>query len=320
MGAVEHRTSARDLNTIGGLASMMPLTAVAALVASLSISGMPLFSGFSSKWLIYHVSILGGRVSAFAVAFGLVAIFISIATLAACLKLVTTAFLGALRVPGDREQVKEVSATMAIPQVVLGVFCVLFGVLPILAVRPIYKAVAGVFGSVMVPDFASIFGDGWFAGLQLATTAGYEGAWVPWPVLVGLAATALVAYALYRSGGAETMVSPVWHCGEEHDDEETAYRAHSLFRPFKDLLNIQIGSVKTEGLWPKLPPLKAPNLGWLQAIFDFDKWAYYPLVRLGRRFVKWVSTSHVGIAQMYLLWMIVGIIAAVVVLLSLGQV
>ena len=50
----------QDLNKMGGLIKFMPLTAVTALVASFSISGVPLFNGFASKWTIYVAAVQGG--------------------------------------------------------------------------------------------------------------------------------------------------------------------------------------------------------------------------------------------------------------------
>ena len=47
-GAVEKKTGTTELSQLGGLARFMPLTFTAALVASLSISGVPPFNGFRS--------------------------------------------------------------------------------------------------------------------------------------------------------------------------------------------------------------------------------------------------------------------------------
>ena len=57
-----HATGTQDLNKMGGLMKFMPLTAVTAIVASFSISGVPLFNGFVSKWTIYVAAVQGSRV------------------------------------------------------------------------------------------------------------------------------------------------------------------------------------------------------------------------------------------------------------------
>ncbi len=316
-GAIQYRTGTRDLNQVGGLAATMPVTALTATVAALSISGLPLFSGFSSKWLLYHVSIMGGKVSPFALAFGLVAMFISIATLAVFLKFLASAFFGRPRTPRPEDPSREVPVSMQVPQVVLAALCVLFGVAPMLAVRPIYSAAAAVLTTEYAPSLESVFGDGW-AGVALNAGAGLEGAWVPWPLLIAVAATAIVAYALYRAGGAPLRIVPVWHCGEEHTDAETAYPAHSLYQPFKEMLRVRVGRYQTEGIYPRLPRLRAPRVGWLRKMLDFDTWAYYPLIGWGARLVRRFSFTHVGIAQVYVLWMVVGMVAAIAALFALG--
>ena len=53
-GAVEQQTGKEELEDLGGLSRAMPLTFIAALVFALSISGIPPFNGFASKWMIYQ--------------------------------------------------------------------------------------------------------------------------------------------------------------------------------------------------------------------------------------------------------------------------
>ena len=60
-GMFEVVTGERDLNRLGGLNKVVPLTAACTIVASLSIAGLPPFNGFSSKWLLYHASVWSGR-------------------------------------------------------------------------------------------------------------------------------------------------------------------------------------------------------------------------------------------------------------------
>jgi len=53
-GSVEKRTGTPELDKLGGLAKKMPLTFIAALIGALSISGVPPFNGFFSKWMVYQ--------------------------------------------------------------------------------------------------------------------------------------------------------------------------------------------------------------------------------------------------------------------------
>lgn len=54
VGAVDHECGTRKLDEVGGLAKKMPITAAAAVLAGLSMAGLPPFFGFVGKELIYE--------------------------------------------------------------------------------------------------------------------------------------------------------------------------------------------------------------------------------------------------------------------------
>ena len=70
-GAVDHEAGTRDVTRLGGLAKAMPITFAAALLAALSMGGLPPFAGFLAKEEIYAA--LAGA-NARAIAFTLVAV------------------------------------------------------------------------------------------------------------------------------------------------------------------------------------------------------------------------------------------------------
>ena len=53
VGTVDHGTGTREVDRLGGLARAMPVTAVAAALAGLSMAGLPPFVGFISKEVLY---------------------------------------------------------------------------------------------------------------------------------------------------------------------------------------------------------------------------------------------------------------------------
>lgn len=55
----------------------------------------------------------------------------------------------------------------------------------------------------------------------------------------------------------------------------------------------------------------------LRRVFDVDSWAYQPVARLVERSAGAVSRSHVGVPQVYLLWIVVGAVAVVAIVLGL---
>lgn len=53
-GAVLYRVHSKDLQQMGGLARVMPLTALAFLIGALSIAALPPLNGFASEWFTYQ--------------------------------------------------------------------------------------------------------------------------------------------------------------------------------------------------------------------------------------------------------------------------
>ncbi len=135
-GSVEKQAQTTDLNKLGGLASTMPITFVATFVAALSVSGVPPFNGFFSKWLIYQ-SLVTTKQPIFLLA----AMFGSALTLAYMIKMLYSIFWGER--PKKLVAVKEVGFLMAWPMVALALLCIVFGVL---AQFPLQKFIGPVLG------------------------------------------------------------------------------------------------------------------------------------------------------------------------------
>jgi len=126
-GAIIYRTGTRDLNKLGGLAHAMPVTTCFFIIGMLSIAGLPPFNGFSSKIMIYE------SVFMFSPVLSIIAILVSILTLASFVKVFQSAFLGPKR--REYKDVKEVPVAMLIAMGILAFFIILFGLLPDLAVQ-----------------------------------------------------------------------------------------------------------------------------------------------------------------------------------------
>lgn len=124
-GSVEYKTKTSDLDSLGGLAKIMPITFFATLVSSFAISGVPPFNGFFSKWMVYQGLVEKGKEGGVLWIFCIVAaMFGSGLTLASFIKLIHAIFLGKSR-EGSRD---EVSWPMWLPGIILAVLCIIFGV------------------------------------------------------------------------------------------------------------------------------------------------------------------------------------------------
>ena len=121
-GSVERATGKRNLHDLGGLAKKLPVTGSTSMVASLSISGVPPFNGFWSKFLIILACI-----NAHSYWFALFAALGSILTLASFLKIQRYVFHGYLR--DAFAGIKESPLFMTIPMIILALLCIFMGIL-----------------------------------------------------------------------------------------------------------------------------------------------------------------------------------------------
>lgn len=314
-GAVLHRTGSRSLTAVGGLQRVMPVTAACALGAALAIAGVPPFNGFASKWLIYATAILGGRSFPLFAVLGIVAMFISLVTLASFLKYLGGAFFGAVP-PAMAERgdpPREVPGSMMIPQIVLASACVVFGLVPRWPLELVSRAVAGLRPDMNFHPLAALSADG--LGLRIAEEAGggaaRSGAWSPLPIALALVALACFAYyALQRAGGAARREVPVWTCGEDVAGHAGTYPATSFYLPFKHAF---------QGIYPAAQ-LRAPRFPRrLRAAFDLDRWLYVPLGRAVEKGARQTSRTHVGIPQVYLIWIVAGAILVIAIMLAFAR-
>jgi formate hydrogenlyase subunit 3/multisubunit Na+/H+ antiporter MnhD subunit len=132
-GNVEKETGTSDLDKLGGLAKFMPLTYISCLIASLSISGVPPFNGFVSKWMVYQGLITayqesGVKFQIFILMALIAALFGSALTLASFMKLIHATFLGQRNRESAKEHANEVAWQMWLPCIILAIICAVFGI------------------------------------------------------------------------------------------------------------------------------------------------------------------------------------------------
>jgi len=145
-GSVKEQTGKDDLEELAGLSGKMPMTFITALIFALSISGIPPFNGFASKWIIYQGIIEFGKDAGIANSLWMVwlalAVIGSALTLASFIKFISGIFLGRKRTGFD--QLKESKISMLIPMIIIAAFCVGFGVFATNYVVPfLFKPVVG---------------------------------------------------------------------------------------------------------------------------------------------------------------------------------
>ncbi|MCU0415161.1 MAG: hypothetical protein MUE91_12310 [Ignavibacteriaceae bacterium] len=105
-----------------------------ALIGALSISGIPPFNGFFSKWMIYQgliekTATLGAGYQLWLLACIIIAVFGSALTLASFMKFLHAAYLG--RRPDIYKDIKEAPANQWLSTGLLSVLCIVFGILAV---------------------------------------------------------------------------------------------------------------------------------------------------------------------------------------------
>ena len=127
-GSVQHASGTRDMNQLGGLAQKMPRTTLSWLIGAGSMAGVPLMSGFASKWMLYAAALQAGwAVPAMA------AWAVSLGTVFLCAKATSAVFLGPLT--EATKDAHESPPTMVWGMGLLAVGSIVLGVAPQLAVN-----------------------------------------------------------------------------------------------------------------------------------------------------------------------------------------
>ncbi len=313
-GSLLYITGTRSLNAMGGLLRRMPWTAATALVGGLALAGLPPLNGFASKWLIYQVVVLGGLDRPAYVLYALLAFFGSAVTLASVLKFITSAFLGhpSLRA----SETGEVPPSMRISQLCLAAPCVLMGLFPVPILRLLHQAIN--FGPA-VPPFEALFGESpW--GVTSNLGEGMAAAWNPLVMVAALLACLALSMLIYRLGAAPVRHTAIWYCGEAHRPQEVKFSAFSLYLPFKRFFSIHVGGYEQEGVYPVLRMPAVRLRTELARAFDLDEYLYKPVVRWSMGFMERFSRLHVGIPQVYVVWMVVGALLAILILFAFSRV
>ncbi|SPJ33663.1 putative monovalent cation/H+ antiporter subunit A [Kushneria phyllosphaerae] len=147
-GALDHETGTKDIDEMGGLRRLMPITATCAFVAALSLGGViPLF-GFVAKELMFEAVLEAPRYTGFLIGMSLLA---SVLVVAAAGIVALRPFFGALKATPKTPHEAPLSM-LAGPCVLAGLSLVL-GFMPWLAGDGLLNAAAGaVMGAEVVTD------------------------------------------------------------------------------------------------------------------------------------------------------------------------
>ena len=163
-GSVLHATHLRDLNRLGGLARLMPVTAAAFAVGAAAISGLPPLNGFAGEWLTFQGLLAGAGATAvppllrfgMAAAVGALALTAALA-LATFVKATGIAFLGIPRSP-EAAAAHETAMPSRTALSLLAAACVALGLAAGPASEALGAVARGITGAAAVDPAAAAIG------------------------------------------------------------------------------------------------------------------------------------------------------------------
>ncbi|MBN2110910.1 MAG: DUF4040 domain-containing protein [Methanosarcinaceae archaeon] len=144
-GIVAHETATRDITKMGGLRKEMPVTFILAVIAALSMAGIPPLSGFLSKEMFYEASLEMGQAlgGSFTYMIPALAVLGGVLTFAYSIKLIDGIFLGKRPAHGLPEHIHDPGWVMILPTALLALLIVLFGLVPSIPSHYIVGPTAG---------------------------------------------------------------------------------------------------------------------------------------------------------------------------------
>ena len=268
-GSVEQQAGTAELDELGGLGKKMPWTFVTCLIAALSISGVPPFNGFVSKWMVYQGVIeMGNNQSGLASGLWPVwlvaAMFGSALTLASFVKIIHSIFLS--RLPSNLKEVREVSALQIVPVVILAGLCVIFGIIYYL---PLNAFIYPGLGLENAPALSL-----WNAGLATIL------------IIIGIIIGIFVWVVMRLSDNVREV--PTWNCGEKSDSDSLIISGTHFYKTVSSMKGLK-------------PLYSSQEKGY------FD--VYNQSGRLGLSLTDLLKWLHSGILPMYLTWEKIGLLA-----------
>ena len=248
-GAVLSATGRRDLDALGGLIHLMPVTAFLALVGVTAISALPPLNGFVSEWLVFQAVLQSPELRQPALQFlvpaagGLLALAAALA--AACfVRFYGVAFLGRARSPEAAAAV-EVDRWSLGAMAALAALCVLAGIVPGALLDLMAPAAEATLGARMPPQL----GNAWLTLVPVAEVrSSYSGILVM--AFVAITASA-AAWLVHRLASRRIRRGPAWDCGFPNPDPVTQYGGGSFAQPIRRVLGTALMAAREE---VEMPP------------------------------------------------------------------
>ncbi|WP_297520402.1 proton-conducting transporter membrane subunit [Thermococcus sp.] len=239
--AIILQTGKTQFKDLGGLARKMPYTFTMALIAVLSLAGIPPMAGFASKWLIYEGAI-GANMPLVAAT-----IFLgSGLAFAYVVRFLYGVWFG--QTPSDLGEVKEAPLPLLIAMTILAIPNVLFGVYPGLVTKYINRMLGGnVIGGTYT---------------ELITPHGtYNAQLVSVLLLFGLAVAGLIY--IYGAKARRVPVTDTYQSGNPVTEDYNLSIRKNFYRPLAEALDFWL-KYSWDRFYERLASLFEDFADWLR--------------------------------------------------------
>ncbi|WP_413534414.1 proton-conducting transporter membrane subunit [Rahnella inusitata] len=214
-GEIEMQTGIKDMEKLGGMARLMPWTAVAMLIALMSMAALPPLNGFASEWLLYQslFQLSGSHVFIARLLGPLLAVGLALTGALALMciaKVFGVSFLGAPRSQAAADATPA-PLPMTLASLLLALLCVIFGVASPWLIPHFSAVAASVLNAPLMP----------FAG-QGAAMTGTSAVSAPMIALLLLAMPVLpwlIASLLRGQRLPNRLRGDAWACGYGHSPD-----------------------------------------------------------------------------------------------------
>jgi formate hydrogenlyase subunit 3/multisubunit Na+/H+ antiporter MnhD subunit len=304
-GSVMHATRHRSLGKLGGLIRSMPWVAALALLGILAIAGLPPLNGFVSEWLLFQAFLLTpGLPNSY------LNMFVPVATAALALAValagyVMVKFYGVVFLGQPREDLSgahDAGAWERTGMVWLAAWCVVLGVIPVVAVQamdPILGALVG--GSLS----ESLQASSWLLLTAVAPERASYGPMIFALVILGVvAATFLLVRRVWHG---RVRRSAPWDCGFAQLNARMQDTAEGFGQPIKQIFE---PFFRIERHHPSPFDERPRYLSRLEDKLWY--WLYLPIARLADRLSALMSIIHHGRIQWYLVYSFVTLLVLLV--------
>ncbi|MFQ3786093.1 monovalent cation/H+ antiporter subunit A [Halomonas sp. A29] len=176
VGIIDHETGTRDIDRLGALWSMMPLTGTMTILAGSAMAGFPPFNGFLSKEMLFEQSLINNLLGALSIVIPLLVVVAAMLSVAYSLRLIWSLFFAEPKLTREQKaqpplQAHDPSRGMLAPGLVLATMSLVIGLFPMTLAAPLLNAASLAVQGETTPVFSLALWHGFNMPLLMSVAA-----------------------------------------------------------------------------------------------------------------------------------------------------